>query len=319
MAAAVFILASSVTAAITAGGGCRPVPALILSLDDPIQEVNITDIQAKAKFCGWARIEGLVGERCVIRLSVRVETGWEAEVQPSTMVITDYQKHGFNVTVRVPPETNNGTAVVVVEGSGRSGDGYNTGYYQGMTEGLISICAFEKILLETERPFLELGPSGDVRFNLSVVNGGNTNLSYNLWVSNGGSLSDHGWTARLPSHQGNLSIRGRANHIVEIISPKNMFELQSGMTAVIISLTTQTSLESEPVVKAYIRFLVLTKADLPPLFEPLALTLVLCLVVAGIFTARSRAFARGWRRSGKVAGGRAPHPGTVVGPRGKKW
>ena len=268
-----------------AAAGCRPIPSLTLSLDDGVKEVNVTGPDPLAWFNGSAAIGALPVERIVIQFNIKVDAGWDAEIVPNKMVFVSTAPQKFNVTVRVPTAASSSSETIVnIEGDGFAGQYH----LQNKIQGIIKVQPFERICIETARPYRELDSSGGVKFEFGVMNRGNTNISFDLKPSNRGPMEDSSWEVRLSSRTGRIPEGERANYSVEARLPKGKFDTTSGMTAINISITSQNSTGPEPEEMGFIRFYVITKAYWTPILEPILIVLILGVVAAGLAVMKAK-------------------------------
>ena len=105
------------------GSALSPIqPALMLTLEPTAVTVNsLPDAKVTVNFNGTVRVDKLPLERIVVTLIPEVDEGWPCNLSPTSMVVTDEQPHPFTCIVTVPENTQNVSATLKVEGTGRGG------------------------------------------------------------------------------------------------------------------------------------------------------------------------------------------------------
>ena len=179
----------------TAEGAANPVPVLSLRLDAAGQNARVTgSAPGLVQFTGQAAIDKLPAERCLVTLTASTDTGWAAQVSPSTAVFTSTTPQSFTCTVVVPPGTaGNLTGNLTIRGRA---DTCGLRSLAGVA-AIITVDPYFKVEVYSKQPIMEILPGEQAHFTVWIRNQGNSVDFFDKGIENLRTLSNSRWTVIL--------------------------------------------------------------------------------------------------------------------------
>ena len=170
------------------------VPALSISLSPQVQQATVSEVSmGQAEFNGTVTVDKQANQNVTVQLTATTDNRWQVSLSPSRMVLTNSSSQNFSVIVRVPQATPAAAGRLRIEARA-NGEGYDL---HAGANATVTVRPYIRVMIDSDRPYIELAPGDTARFTFRVENSGNAIESFNISIANLQDLKNSGWTVSL--------------------------------------------------------------------------------------------------------------------------
>lgn len=179
--------------AVPVEAGINPIPQMTMSFEKSGIMVSPSYFApGSASVGGTLSIDKIPGERFLVTLYGKIDTGWAVSITPQQVAFQNNIKvQGFTVTVTAPaatPTSLAGDLRIEARGDSLSLNPSVVGHVA------VAVAPFFKLFIESPNPYKEVTPGSRFHFVVDLRNAGNSMDSYDIFVENQQELAAAGWT-----------------------------------------------------------------------------------------------------------------------------
>lgn len=213
-------------------------PSLSISLSPPVREATVSEsTMGQAEFNGTVTVNRQADQNVTVQLTATVDNRWQVSIYPSTrFVFTNSSSQNFTVTVRVPEATPAAAGILSIEAQS-TGEGYDL---RAGANATVTVRPYVRVMMESNRPYIELAPGGTARFTIKVWNSGNAIGSFNISITNIQDLRSDGWNVTLSAANVTGLAPGEPAYVnVTARAPRDWVLWTSEPTVIVLVATSQ--------------------------------------------------------------------------------
>jgi len=273
----------------------NPLPAMAVALSPTgVMAYPTESVIGVARISGTVMMDKVPGERIVVTVSGVVDIGWAVTVSPSQLVFYNNKIDTFEVTVVCWQGTPARSAgVLTIEAMG-SGLGFAI---QAMSQAMVIIAPYYRLFLDSPMGFKEITPARSLTFELEVLNWGNAEDSFDIWVGNMEELANKGWTVSFSTTTAARVGPGQSKYIKMFVQPAfSSTPYKAEGTSILVNGISQNGREAGNTEQKMYQFVVYERGTYIDVQVYFGLSLLIVILVPVAFVARYFILRRRARR-----------------------